>query len=143
VSTAENAHAVRLLLAALGLSVEDLNHTGAATPTIAEYLPRVVDASGPGALRTYSGYWARITAVLGERRLDEVTATDLETLIQQAVRERARRRSDRGAPARASTWCAPRRRSTAGRWPTTSSPPPATRPHACVSHHDQTPRAAR
>lgn len=95
-SISENANAVRILLSELGLSIEDLQHTQGPTPTIAEYLPRVIEASGPGATRTYATYWTRILSAIGERRLDEVTATDIEALMQQAARERVHRRSDRG-----------------------------------------------
>ena len=93
-STAENA--VRVLLAELGLTVEDLLHTTEPTPTPTQYLPRVIEASGAGALRTYQPYWNRAVAAFGERRLDQITATDLQTLIQQTVHERIRRRTDRG-----------------------------------------------
>lgn len=95
-SIAENANALRLLLAELGLSMEDLRVANGPTPTLSEYLPCVIEASGTGALRTYGSYWARITAALGEKRLNEITATDIEALAQQAVLERVRRRSDRG-----------------------------------------------
>ena len=95
-STDENARAVRRLLTELGLSLEDLQQTDQPTPTIAEYLPRVIEASGNGARHTYGSYWTRIVATLGERRLDEVTATDIEALIQQTISDRVRRRSDRG-----------------------------------------------
>lgn len=95
-STAENAEAVRLLLGELGLSIDDLHRNNRATPTLAQYLPRVIETSGAGAQRTYGPYWTRATAALGDRRLDEITATDLQALIQQAVNERVLRRNDRG-----------------------------------------------
>lgn len=95
-STAENVKAVRRLVAELGLSLEDLQHDDRPTPTIAGYLPRVIEASGNGARRTYGSYWTRIVDALGERRLDEVTATDIEALIQQTISDRVLRRTDRG-----------------------------------------------
>jgi hypothetical protein len=96
VSTAENAQAVVRLLTELGLSIEDLRHAREPTPTLALYLPRVIEASGPGALRTYAPYWALAIAAYGDRRLDQITTTELEALIRQAVRQRVRRRNDRG-----------------------------------------------
>jgi integrase len=93
---AENVNAVRLLLAQLGLSVEDLHRAVGPTPTLAQYLPKVIEASGAGARRTYGSYWQRIGTALGERRLDEVAATDIEALMEQVVRERVLRRNDRG-----------------------------------------------
>ncbi|MFL6116839.1 MAG: tyrosine-type recombinase/integrase [Catenulispora sp.] len=55
----------------------------------------MVEASGPGAQRTYGNYWTRILDVFGDRRLDEVSATDLEALMRQVVRDRTLRRNGR------------------------------------------------
>ncbi|MGH3761354.1 hypothetical protein [Actinophytocola sp.] len=72
--------AARQALADLGVTVADLQATddGKPTPTLAEYLPTVIAAAGTGANRTYGTYWARMAAVWGDRRLDEIRASDIE-----------------------------------------------------------------
>ncbi|MFI6781650.1 tyrosine-type recombinase/integrase [Micromonospora sp. NPDC050276] len=86
------------LLKHLGLSPADL--TGAdprPVPTVAEYLPCVVAAASPGTRRTYGSYWRRMADGLGERRVDEVAATDLEALMRQSTAgARSRRNSRQG-----------------------------------------------
>lgn len=77
----------RRLLAQLGVSVADL-HDGRdrpGLPTMAEYLPRVVAAAGPGARRTYGTYWVRMATVWGGRPLDEIAASDIEALQRETV----------------------------------------------------------
>jgi hypothetical protein len=54
-------------------------------PTIAEYLPTVTAAAGPGARRTYESYWRRITAAWGDQRLDQITPSWIEVLLQQST----------------------------------------------------------
>jgi hypothetical protein len=54
------------MLAELGVSIADLRddlRVRPAMPMVAEYLPRVVAAAGPGARRTYGTYWTRMAAV--------------------------------------------------------------------------------
>jgi hypothetical protein len=54
---ADTRHAAQVLLAHLGLTVQDLLWTPPPiVSTIADYLPTVIAASGPGAQRTYSTY---------------------------------------------------------------------------------------
>ena len=92
----KTVQAARLLIAQLGLTPQDLMWVPADIPTFAQYVPKVVAASGPGAARTYGTYWTRITETFGDRRLDEVTATDIEILKRQLVANRRIRRNDRG-----------------------------------------------
>jgi len=79
--------AARRLLARLGVTLADLqdNPDAPQVPTVAEYLPQVLAAAGPGARRTYGSYWARMTAVWGTRRLDEIAASDIEALQRETV----------------------------------------------------------
>jgi hypothetical protein len=89
----------RRLLSELGVTVAELQTAETVTvgmPTIAEYLPQVVAAAGPGARRTYGNYWARMAALWGERRLDEIAATDIEALQREAVAKAVSRRNGRG-----------------------------------------------
>jgi site-specific recombinase XerD len=81
-----------VLLAHLGLTAQDLLWTPPPiVPTIADYLPTVIAASGPGAQRTYSTYWNRILTMFGARCLDQITATDIETLMRQVIATRVQR----------------------------------------------------
>ncbi|MGC4773343.1 hypothetical protein ACLQ25_30775 [Micromonospora sp. DT44] len=75
--------AARQVLAHLGVTVTDLQShpaTPSVLPTIAEYLPRVVAAAGPGARRTYGTYGDRMAAAWPDRPLDTITASDFEAL---------------------------------------------------------------
>jgi site-specific recombinase XerD len=86
--------AAQQLIAQLGLSPDDLLWTPpAAIPTIADYLPHVQAAEGPGARRTYSTYWDRILDAFGDRRLDQITATDIETLLRHVMATTVTRRN--------------------------------------------------
>jgi integrase len=65
-------------------------------PTVAEYLPQVIAAAGPGAARTYGSYWTRIATAWGERPVDAIAASDIEALQRQAIVLARRRRISRG-----------------------------------------------
>lgn len=58
--------------------------------------PRVIDAAGPGAQRTYGSYWDRILTAHGDCHLDEIHASDITTLMRTCVATRRQRRTDRG-----------------------------------------------
>ncbi|HWS37639.1 MAG TPA: site-specific integrase, partial [Actinoplanes sp.] len=65
--------------------------------TLAEYLPQVIAAAaGPGARRTYGNYWNRMILLWGDRRLDTITATDIEALQREAAATAVSRRNGRG-----------------------------------------------
>jgi hypothetical protein len=88
----------RQMLAHLGVTLADLQaDPGPGLPTLAEYLPHVIAAAGPGARRTYGTYRNRMTAVWGERTLDEIVASDIEAMQRQiAATARSRRNSRTG-----------------------------------------------
>src|SRR2546430_16045885 len=88
----------RQMLAALGVSLADLQaEPGPGLPTLAEYLPQVIAAAGPGARRTYGTYWNRMAAAWGERTLDAIVASDIEAMQRQmAATARSRRNSRTG-----------------------------------------------
>ncbi|MGB3443657.1 MAG: site-specific integrase [Actinophytocola sp.] len=88
--------AAQLLLQQLGVSIDDLRRTPVAVPTIAEYLPTVIAASGAGARRTYGSYWNRILTTFGPRRLDQIAPTELQVMMRQAMDTPVRRRNHRG-----------------------------------------------
>jgi len=86
------------LLAELGISLADLRNdlrARPAMPTVAEYLPRVAAAAGPGAQRTYGSYWRRMAIVWRDRRLDEIAATDVEAMRHEAAQLARSRRNSR------------------------------------------------
>src|SRR6266496_3020102 len=89
--------AARLALAELGVTVADLepNRHPDRPPTLGEYLPVVIAAAGTGANRTYGTYWRRMAALWGDRRLDEVHASDIEALKNTATNSARSRRTSR------------------------------------------------
>jgi site-specific recombinase XerD len=66
-----------------------------AMPTLRSYLPRVRAAAGPGANRTYGSYWTIMDRMWGERRLDQISATDIEALQHHAATTARSRRNSR------------------------------------------------
>ncbi|APU21381.1 tyrosine-type recombinase/integrase [Actinoalloteichus sp. GBA129-24] len=93
----DRLHEARQALANLGLTVADLLDTEHVdqTPTLGEYLPTVIDAAGPGANRTYGTYWARMATLWGDRRLNELRASDIEGMKNVAAASARSRRSHR------------------------------------------------
>ena len=68
---ADRIAAARLLLDQLGVTLADLQSAGVdRTPaaSVADYLPRVIAAAGPGARKTYGSYWQRMATSWGDRR---------------------------------------------------------------------------
>lgn len=94
----------RQLLDQLGVTLADLqqdtshnDNDRAEMPTVAEYLPRVAAAAGPGAQRTYGSYWDRMAAAWGDQPLDAIAASDIEALQRRiAGTARSRRNSRNG-----------------------------------------------
>ncbi|WP_307831378.1 tyrosine-type recombinase/integrase [Nucisporomicrobium flavum] len=88
-----------MLLDQMGISVADLlQATGVrpTVPTFVEYVPVVQAAVGPGSRKVYGTYWRKAVERWGDRRLDEVTPTDVETLMRQVQDSALRRRNFRG-----------------------------------------------
>ncbi len=93
--------AARLLLARLGVNPADLlTDTSATTerpvPTVAEWIPVVTGLVSPSTARAYRSYWARAQAAWGERRLDEVSASDIRAQAEKAKATAVVRRNSRG-----------------------------------------------
>jgi site-specific recombinase XerC len=87
------------VLAQLGLTVADLRADpvpAPPVPTVAEYLPRVEAAAGSGARRTYGPYWRHLGDAFGVRRLDAITASEIEALQRHLVTSAVARRNSRG-----------------------------------------------
>nr|WP_255645793.1 hypothetical protein [Actinoplanes polyasparticus] len=91
--------AARLLLERMGISPDDLA-TGApvrpAAPTFAEYVPLVSASVTPGLRKAYGTYWNRAVERWGTRRIDQVTASEIRTLIADVKANRVQRRNGRG-----------------------------------------------
>ena len=88
----------RDLLAQLGVTLADLRdaETPASTmPTLADYLPAVIAAAGPGANRTYRSYWTRMAAAWGTRPLDQISASDIEAMQHRMIATARSRRTSR------------------------------------------------
>ncbi|CAM3410679.1 site-specific integrase [Kibdelosporangium persicum] len=91
--------AAKMLLAKLGITPTDLlaDATNAlASPTFAEYIPRVAQAVSAGTRRAYSTYWNRIITTWGSRQLTDVTALDITQLAEHIKTTAAQRRNTRG-----------------------------------------------
>ena len=88
--------AARQLLAHLGVTLADLQaEPGPTLPPLAEYLPHVIAAAGPGARRTYGTNWNRMTAAWGDRPLDTIAASDIEAVRRQIAATAQSRRNSR------------------------------------------------
>ncbi|WP_307797904.1 tyrosine-type recombinase/integrase [Actinoplanes flavus] len=95
----EVLEAARTLLDQMGITAEDLLQTAGArphVPTFGEYVAVVLAAIGAGAARTYGNYLRKVVDRWGDRRLDEVTPTEVETLMRQVQAEAVQRRNFRG-----------------------------------------------
>ncbi|RJQ84684.1 tyrosine-type recombinase/integrase [Amycolatopsis panacis] len=89
--------AARRILTQLGVDVVDLQDqdAGPNVPTLADYLPHVIAAAGPGANRTYGTYWTRMLTTWGSRRLDQIAASDIEAMQRDMTATARSRRNSR------------------------------------------------
>ncbi|MEU4565004.1 site-specific integrase [Actinoplanes sp. NPDC023936] len=95
----EVVDAARTLLDQMGITVHDLIQSPgsrATVPTFTEYVPVVLAAIGEGSRRTYGNYLHKVVERWGDRRLGEVTPTEIETLMRQLQDDAVRRRNFRG-----------------------------------------------
>ncbi len=89
----------RMVLARLGVSVADLLEDPTPkphAPTFSDYLPTVIDAVPAGSRKVYAPYWNRVLAHWGERRLDDITPSDIAALAEHVKRTAVPRRNARG-----------------------------------------------
>ncbi|MBG0568455.1 tyrosine-type recombinase/integrase [Actinoplanes aureus] len=96
----EVVQAARLVLDQMGIDPADLQHAttspGLSVPTFAEYVPVVAAAVAPGSQRVYGTYWRKVVEQWGGRRLNEVSPTEIETLMRRVQADAVRRRNYRG-----------------------------------------------
>ena len=93
------ADAALLLLERMGLTPADLlarPHDRPQAPTFAEFIPVVSAAVTAGTRRAYGSYWNRVTDHWGQRRLDEVTPSDIRQLMAYVKTHVVARRNARG-----------------------------------------------
>ena len=91
--------AARLLLSRMGISAADLVEAASsrpAAPTFAEYVPVVSAAVSDGTRRVYGSYWNRVLEQWADRRLDAVSPSDIEKLVEYAKAHVVARRNARG-----------------------------------------------
>jgi integrase/recombinase XerC len=104
--SAQELDAARLVLARMGIRVEDLLtrpcaqglpvESRAPVPTFAEYVPVVSGAVSEGTRRVYSTYWKRLLEHWGDRRIDEPTPSQIQELSSRLRAQRVVRRNGRG-----------------------------------------------
>jgi integrase/recombinase XerC len=88
---------------ALGLDLADLiaaDNSSTALPTVSAYLAEIEPTFSAATAATYRPYWRLTTDQLGERRLAEITITDLTAVVEQAAARATRNRT--GSTGRAS-----------------------------------------
>jgi integrase len=91
--------AALLVLKSMGLSVEDLTAAPSnrkPAPTFAEYIPVVAATVTPGTLRAYRPYWRKVVEQWGERRIDELTPSEIKQLVAYVRANAVPRRNGRG-----------------------------------------------
>jgi len=70
--------------------------TGRRVPTFAEIVPTVAAAVPVPSRESYRSSWKKIVAVWGERRLDEITVSDVQALFEYVTATAVVRRSSNG-----------------------------------------------
>jgi integrase/recombinase XerC len=91
--------AARMLLERMGISPSDLVAGAAvrpAAPTFAEYVPVVSVSVSAGLRKAYGTYWNRAVERWGTRRIDQVSPSEIRTLIADVKANRVQRRNGRG-----------------------------------------------
>jgi integrase/recombinase XerC len=92
--------AARVLLTQMRISAADLlqaaGGTRRAVPTFAEYVPIVAAAVPAGSRRMYGTSWNKAVAKWADRRLDEITPTEIEALARETQATALQRRNSRG-----------------------------------------------
>ena len=80
---------------ALGLNLADLiaaDAAGVELPTVGSYVTEIGPTFSASTTATYRPYWRVAVAMLGDRRLAEITVTDLIGVVNEAAARASRRR---------------------------------------------------
>lgn len=64
-------------------------------PTFSEYVSRVSAAATPGTRQTYGIYWDRLEEKIGDRKLDDVDASEIEVVMRSCIANARPRRNGR------------------------------------------------
>jgi site-specific recombinase XerD len=91
--------AALLLLERMGLAPQDLLNTPTqrqTVPTFAQYIPIVSASVSEGTRRVYGTYWKKVLDHWAQRRLDEVTPSDIRALREHVKTDAVPRRNARG-----------------------------------------------
>ncbi|MFI7510495.1 tyrosine-type recombinase/integrase [Micromonospora aurantiaca] len=91
--------AARLLLDRLGVTPEQLlsaPRSARSMPTFAEYIELVSVAVTAGTRRVYGTYWNRVRDAWGDRRLDELSSSEIKQFAEQMREQVVLRRNSRG-----------------------------------------------
>src|SRR2546423_1308916 len=97
--TTADVEAIRVLLARLGVSVEQLREGSAArraVPTFREYVGQVAGAVPSSTRRAYESYWRQVVAVWGDRLIVEPTPLEIAQLAEESKQRAVLRRNARG-----------------------------------------------
>ncbi|HEY2042659.1 MAG TPA: hypothetical protein VGH11_08285 [Jatrophihabitans sp.] len=92
-STATTAEldAARLLLAKMGIDPHDLlapateppGSSPSRAPMLAVWIPVVAGLVSPSTARSYGSYWKKVLAEWPDRRLDQITASDIKAMSER------------------------------------------------------------
>lgn len=88
--------AARMLLERIGISPDDLVAGAPVAPTFAEFVPVVSASVSPGVRKAYGTYWNRAVERWAARRIDQVSPSEIRTLIADVKANRVQRRNGRG-----------------------------------------------
>jgi hypothetical protein len=91
--------AALVLLERMGLTPADLAaipQNRPPVPTFAQYIPVVSAAVSAGTRRAYGWYWNRVVEHWGDRRLDELTPSEIRHLMTYIKTHVVARRNARG-----------------------------------------------
>lgn len=98
-ASAAELNAARVMLAGMGISVEQLigtNSSAAKMPTFNEYVSRVAMAVSVGARNAYEPYWRRILGVWGSRHIDQLSPLEVKQQAECVKAGAVVRRNSRG-----------------------------------------------
>ena len=96
---AEVIDAARMLLASMGISAADLVKAAGIrppAPTFNQYIPVVTAAVSASTAGVYGTYWRKTAERWGDRPIDQVTPTEIETLTRELQQDALERRNYRG-----------------------------------------------
>lgn len=103
-ATPQDLEAARLLLSRLGVDPADLVTTTATdtgperrpVPTIREWIPVVATLVSATTASSYGSYWNKAETAWGDRRMDDITASEIKAMSETVRKNAVVRRNSRG-----------------------------------------------